>query len=70
MGFLERTREDQALFIYWAGVNDVLPNYSDATIIKRFIKRFGNYCDGCTEEALRNRLIRMRAEYLEEQKTT
>ncbi len=69
MGFLQRSREDQLLFTYWRAINSALPNYSDETIIKRFIKDMGNYCEECTVDTLRFRLVRMKAEYLEDQKT-
>lgn len=70
MGYLERSREDQMLFVYWRAVNDVFPNASDPTVIKKFIKSFGKYCPDCTDETLRHRLLRMKAEYMDDQRTT
>ncbi|HNR55069.1 MAG TPA: hypothetical protein PKJ19_07885 [Flavobacteriales bacterium] len=66
MSLLDRIREEQMLFAYWKGVNRVFPGFSDKTVIDGFIKDFGHICKECGVEALRQRLMRMKVEYLKD----
>lgn len=64
MSLWERQREDQLLFAYWKGAKRMFAGFSDATIIEGFLTDFGPVCQTCTTEDLRQRLKRMKAEYL------
>jgi hypothetical protein len=63
MSFLNRSREDQLLFVYVTGVQDAMRTISDERAIERFVQKFGSICEDCTVASLRLRLIRMRKEY-------
>lgn len=69
MALVDRIPGDMMLFAYWRAIRSALPNYSDETIIKRFLKDFGTYCEDCTTAALSDRIRRMNALWMEEQKT-
>ncbi len=65
MSWISRQREEQLLFAYWKGVNRVVPNFTDATIVEGFILDFGHICEECGTEILLRRLGRMKKEYIE-----
>lgn len=69
MSLTRRIPGDMMLFAYWKGLKSALPNYSDETIIKRFLNDFGAYCEDCTIAALSDRLRRMNELWIEDQRT-
>lgn len=61
--FLNKSREDQLLFVFAEGAQDAMPTISDESAIRRFIKKFGHVCEDCSEQSLRKRLERTREAY-------
>lgn len=57
--FLDQSVSDIALFFFAAGAQDALHTISRKSAINRFIRRFGNICEGCSEASLEKRLKRM-----------
>lgn len=69
MDFLQRSVTDIALYASVRMVQSTMPTVSVDSAIRRFIKEFGEICDGCTVESLRYRYLRMRDEYMELEKS-
>jgi hypothetical protein len=58
-----RTIDDLMMLAWTLSAQRHMPTVSDTVAIQRFVDEFGHSCRECDIEALRVRLVRMRAEH-------
>lgn len=69
MSLINRELSDLMMFAYARGAQRAMPTISDARAVEKFLTDFGHLCNDCTPEALRKRLVRMKAEMIDDSRT-